>query len=146
MLNVTLQHIDALPAWLKAMLVCASGLWVLTFIGTSILKQLQQPHVRTAVRYAPPAIRRAAAKIRELLVDPCEYPKIMRGLEYSTVAAFYALSIILFIDFVVLLLLVATTPRQLSWMQQVGVLCYSIICAFAAALFKAEAGRRRWKL
>ena len=146
MLNATLQHLDLLPAWLRAMLIDASGLWVLVFMGTSILKLLQQPQVRTALRHTPPAIKRIAEKTRELLADPYEYPKIARFLQYATVASFYALASILFIDFVSLLLLLVISPKHLSWMQQVGIVCFSLLCAFAGALLKAEAGRCRSKL
>jgi NADH:ubiquinone oxidoreductase subunit 3 (subunit A) len=69
----------------------------------------------------------------ELLQDPYEYRTIARVLEYGAVAAFFALSTILFIDFLILLLLLVTTPRQLSWCQQVSVLCFALVCAFVSA-------------
>jgi hypothetical protein len=144
--NVTLQHPDLLPMWLRSMLFYTSGLWVLVSMGTSMLKRLQQPQVRAALRHAPPAIKLIGAKIRELLADPYEYPNIARVLEYGALASFYALASIHFIDFVVLLWLLAITPKHLSWLQQVAIICFSLVCAFVGALLKAQAGRCRSKL
>jgi hypothetical protein len=146
MLNVTLQHLELFPTWLRAMLVYTSGLWLLVFIGTSILRMLQEPHVRACLHHAPAVIMRIDAKMRELLQDPYEYRTIAKVLEYGTVAAYIALSTILFIDFLILLLLLVTTPRQLSWVQQISVLCFSLVCAVAGAVLKAEAGRCRSRL
>jgi hypothetical protein len=143
---VILQHFDSFPSWLRAMLIYASSLWLLVVMGISILKLLQQPAVRAGLHGVPPVIKLIGATMRELLKDPYPYPMIRRVLDYGTVAAFYALSSILFIDFIVLLSLLATTPRQLSWGQQVAVLCFSVVCALVGAVLKAEAGRCRFKL
>lgn len=146
MFNAILDHLDVFPSWLRLLLINASGVWLLLFICAGILKSLRGPNMRTVLRAAPAAIKRIGTNLERLREDPTKYPKIERVLEYGTVVAFYLLSIILFATFMTLVLLLFTTPRGLSITQQIGVLLYSFVCAFAAALFKARAGRCRLKL
>jgi hypothetical protein len=143
MLNVILDHLDVFPSWLRFLLLDASGLWLLLVICAGILKLLQGASVRTAVRAAPGAIKRIGANLEKLLKDPKDYPKIERVLEYGMVVVFYSLSTILFVYFIVLVLLLSMAPKHISLAQQCGVLLYSFVCVFAAAVLKAQAGRCR---
>jgi hypothetical protein len=146
MLNTILAHLDVFPPYLRSMLIGAAGLWLFVFICSRILALLQAQTMQTALRSAPAALERIGARLEWLLEDPHKYPRITRVLDYGTVLAFYSLSTILFLDFVVLVLLLCTTPKHLTLAQNIGVASFSIVCVFAAALLKAQAGRCRQNL
>jgi hypothetical protein len=146
MLNIILDHLDVFPSLLRLLLINASGLWLLLFICAGILKLLRGPSMRPALLAAPGAIRRIGADVGKLLEDPKKYPRIERVLNYGTVVVFYSLSVLLFVDFIVLVLLWFLASKHLSLVQQGGVLSYGFVCVFAATALKAQAGRCRLKL
>jgi hypothetical protein len=144
MLNFIPEHLDVFPSWLRLLLIVVWGLSLLLFNLAACLKLLQSKSMQAALRWIFGAIKKIGGQLQRLAVDPHRYPKIERALGYGTVVVFYSLSIILFIYFTVFVLLASS--KHLSFVQQLGVLSFSFVYVFAAAVFKAEAGRCRLAL
>lgn len=60
MLNVGVQHLDLLPAWLQSLVDYASALRRLASIVAYIQSQLNRPEVRAGFRRALRAIKRGS--------------------------------------------------------------------------------------
>lgn len=70
-------------------------------------------------------------------------PKVERACHYIEAGVCYSLSFVLFLYFLMLILLWATTERDLSALQTTGVFGFVLLLPPMAKILKAQGGRAR---
>lgn len=141
-----LEHLSVFPEWYRMLLLGIWGGLLLLIPLYSIIKIIQSPPMIFFFRAAPEALRRIGAFLQYQIDDPIKFPKIQRALEYVMVVLSYLVSGMLFLCFLVLVLAWAAATKKFSVLEHVGVIGFSLVCAYWAAVLKTQGSRELLKL
>ena len=141
-----LEHLNIFPEWYRVLLLGVWGGLLLLVPLYSMIKILQSPPMRSFFRAAPEALKRIGAFLQYQIDDPIKFPKIQRALEYVLVVQSYLLAGTLFLCFLLLVLAWAAAATKFSVLEHIGVIGFSLICAYWAAVLKTQGSRELLKL
>jgi len=141
-----LEHLNAFPEWYRVLFLGVWGGLLILVPIYSIIKILQSPPMLSFFRATPDALKRMGAFLQYQIDDPIKFPKIQRVLGYVMVAQSYLMSGLLFVCFLVLVLAWGMAAEKFSMLEHVGIIGFSFICAYWAAVLKTQGSRELLKI
>ncbi|BBI99407.1 hypothetical protein FGKAn22_11000 [Ferrigenium kumadai] len=146
MTTFVLEHLKAFPEWYRVLLLSAWGSLLILVPIYSIVKILQSPPMLSLFRATPDALKRVGAFLQYQIDDPIKFPKIQRAVEYVMVVQSYLMSGLLFVCFLVIVIGWGMAAEKLSLLEHIGIIGFSFICAYWAAVLKTQGSRELLKI
>lgn len=146
MLTFVFEHLRVFPEWYQNLLLGAWGGLLLIVPLFTVIRILQSPTMLLLFRATPRAVKQVGAFLQHQIDDPIKFPKIQRTLEYAMVVLSYLLAGWLFLLFLVFVIAWGSTTKPLSVFEHAGILGFSLLCSYWAAVLKTQGSRGLLKL
>jgi len=146
MLTFVFEYLRVFPEWYQNLLLGVwAGLLLIVPLFT-IIRILQSPTMLSFFRATPRAAKQVGAFLQHQIDDPIKFPKVQRVLEFAMVGLSYLLAGWLFLLFLVLVIAWASATKPLSVFEHAGILGFSLLCSYWAAVLKTQGSRGLLKL
>jgi len=150
MLTFVFENLRVFPEWFQNLLLIAWGGLLLIVPLFTVIKILQSPAMLSFFRATPGAAKQVGSFLQYQIDDPIKFQKVLRALEYVTVISSYILAAWAFLWFLFLVFAWAwvctTTTKPISLFAHAGILGFSFLTAYFAAVLKTQGSRGLLKL
>ncbi|GEM_PF-3226722 len=141
MIEIVLKNIAIFPDWIQTTLLFSWGIFLFLIPIFGIVKILQSNNLKIIYQSTPKIIKKTSDFLQYQIDDPIKFPKIERLLQYLMIFQSYFLSFWLFLYFILLVLLWGLTEKELTIVQNISVLFFSLACAYMSAALKTQGNR-----
>ncbi len=150
MLTFVFENLRVFPEWFQNLLLIAWGSLLLIVPLFTVFKIFQRPAMLSLFRATPGAVKQVGSFLQYQIDDPIKFPKVLRALEYAMVILSYILAGWTFLWFIFLIIAWAwvctTATKPISLFAHAGILGFSFLTAYFAAVLKTQGSRGLLKL
>lgn len=141
MLTFSVNNLHIFPSGFQTLIIIAWGTLLVILPIYATIKIIQSRTMLAFFQWLLPTTKKIGRFMQSQIDDPMKFPRTQRSLEYVILTASYLLAICLFFSVIGLVAFWASKAKNLSIIQQAGILGYSFVCAYFAAALKTQGSR-----